>query len=397
MNWPTSKRLALYCQVLVATYIFLWCFWTLTGAGLTDRTGLPVGGDFAHYWAAASLALNGQAAAVYDYPRLLTWEQAFFGPELALPFLYPPTFLLMLLPLAFLPYLAALAVWLLPALAGYLLIVRRLAPHPLSIWLTLAFFGTFQNFIHGQNGFLSAVLLGGGLCLLERSPWTAGLLLGLLSYKPHLAALIPVALVAGRRWQALLAMSSSALGLALASILMLGLEVWLAFLRNLAFSVHLLKTGEVALYQMPTSFSTVLLAGGGLLTALTLQGLVMLTVTAVVAWVWAKGGPVALRSSVLTLSILLFTPYLYDYDLALLTLPLAWLGWEGYTKGWLPQEKILLILGWCMPMFAQCLAKAAGWQLGPLILAALLLMAVRRESSLAGKARGPWQLWGSAP
>ena len=397
MNWPTSQRLALYCQVLVAAYLFLWGFWTLTGAGLTDRTGLPKGGDFAHYWVAASLALSGKAAAVYDYPRLLAAEAAGFGPELALPFFYPPTFLLLLLPLAWLPYLVALAVWLLTTLGGYLLIVRRLAPHPLTIWLTLAFFGTFQNFIHGQNGFLSAVLLGGGLMLLERSPWAGGLLLGLLSYKPHLAALVPVALMAGRRWRALLAMVTAAAGLALASILMLGPEVWLAFWRNLPFSLHLLKTGEVALYQMPTSFAAILLAGGGFTPALTLQGVVMLTVTGVVAWVWAKGGPPAIRAGVLVLGILLFTPYVYDYDLALLALPLAWLGWEGYTKGWQPQEQFFLTLGWFMPMFAQCLARAAGWQLGPLVLAALLFLALRREISLSAKVRGPGNLWGRAP
>lgn len=397
MNLPTSKRLALYCQVLVGAYIFLWCFWMLTGAGLTDRTGLPVGGDFAHYWVAAQLALSGEPGAVYNYPRLLAAEAARFGPELALPFFYPPTFLLMLLPLALLPYLVALAVWLSTTLAGYLLIVRRLAPHPLTFWLTLAFFGTFQNFIHGQNGFLSAVLLGGGLVLLDRSPWAGGLLLGLLSYKPHLAALVPVALVAGRRWRALAAMLTSAAGLALAGILMLGAEVWVAFWRNLPFSVNLLKTGEVALYQMPTTFSAILLAGGGFTLARLLQGLVMLTVTAVVAWVWAKGGPAAIRSSILILSILLFTPYAYDYDLALLTLPLAWLGWEGYTKGWLPREQILLVIGWFMPMFAQCLAKTAGVQTGPLVLAALLLLAVRRERSLSGKAWKPETLRSSAP
>jgi len=64
--------------------------------------------------------------------------------------------------------------------------------------LALAFPGTFQNFIQGQNGFLSAALLGGGLVILERFPLTGGMLLGALSYKPHLAALIPVALLAGR-------------------------------------------------------------------------------------------------------------------------------------------------------------------------------------------------------
>lgn len=389
MSWSRSQRLAIYARALVVTYLLLWGFWMLTGAGLTDRTGLPVGGDFAHYWVAASLAWQGNPAAVYDYPRLLALEQATFGPELALPFLYPPTFLLLLLPLAAFPYLISLAAWLFFTLWGYLGIIRRLAPHPLTLWLALAFFGTFQNFIHGQNGFLSGMLLGGGLLLLDRSPWTGGLLLGLLSYKPHLAALIPVALVAGRRWPALLAMITAAASLGVASILVLGPEVWTAFFKNLTVPVKLLTTGELALEQMPTVFCATLLAGGGLALARILQGLVMLAAAAGVVWVWSGASPAPLRSAVLVLSILLFTPYVYDYDLALLALPLAWLGWQGYTHGWFPHEQGLLLLGWCMPMFAQVLAKALRLQLAPVVLALLLIMAWKREKRYRQGVLGP--------
>ena len=387
MSWSIQQRLSIYARVLTVTYLGLWVFWMLSGSGWTDRTGLPVGGDFGHYWVAASLALRGEAPAVYDYPRLLAQEQALFGPELALPFLYPPTFLLLLLPLAALPYPASLAAWLLTTLAGYLVIIRRLAPHPLTLWLTLAFFGTFQNFIHGQNGFLSAALLGGGLLLLDRSPGAGGLLLGLLTYKPHLAVLLPVALAAGRRWRALLAMLGAAAALGLASLLALGPEVWAAFFKNIPVTLNLLKGGEVALSQMPTVFCATLLAGGGLTAARLLQGLTMLAVTAAVIRVWAGEGSPARRGAVLVLSMLLFTPYVYDYDLALLALPLAWLGWEGYSHGWRPLEPGLLILGWCMPMFAQVLAKAASLQVGPLVLALLLVMALKRGTA-TGKDSG---------
>ena len=84
----------------------------------------------------------------------------------------------MILPLALLPYLASLVAWLLVTLSNYLLVIRRIAPHPLTPWLALAFPGTFQNFIQGQNGFLSAALLGGGLVILDRFPLTGGMLLG---------------------------------------------------------------------------------------------------------------------------------------------------------------------------------------------------------------------------
>ena len=58
------------------------------------------------------------------------------------------------------------------------------------------------------------------------------------------------------------------------------------------------------------------------------------------------------RHSGLVLGILLFTPYSFSYDLVLLAIPLAWLGWEGYTKEWLPGEQLFLALGWTMPFIA---------------------------------------------
>jgi len=108
------------------------------------------------------------------------------------------------LPLSLLPYLASLAIWLAATLAVFLLVLWRIGRLPLIFLLSLAFPGTWINFICGQNGFLSAALLGGGLLLLDRFPLVAGLLLGLLGFKPHLAFLVPVALLAGRHGKALL-------------------------------------------------------------------------------------------------------------------------------------------------------------------------------------------------
>jgi hypothetical protein len=55
----------------------------------------------------------------------------------------------------------------------------------------------FINIAHGHNGFLTAALFGGGLLLLERREMLAGILFGLLCYKPQFGVLIPLALAAG--------------------------------------------------------------------------------------------------------------------------------------------------------------------------------------------------------
>jgi len=381
--WVIHKFLFICLWLFFAAYLILWGHSLLAGSGLTDRWGNPVGGDFSTLWVASSLARAGEPGAAYDYPRLTAAAQALFGTQPPLHWTYPPTFLLMALPLSLLPYPAALALWLITGLVAFLFVVHRLAPHPMTICLTLAFPATLLNLITGQNGFLAAALLGGGLLLLDSAPFTGGLLLGLLTFKPHLAVLIPVALVAGRQWRALLGMVSAAGGLAAASTLILGFQVWVAFLPNLLFHGRALPAGVLPLARMPTVYSAILLSGFGPAAAGILQGMVMLGAVSAVAWTWRRKASAPVRSAVLVLSILLFTPYAFDYDLALLALPLAWLGWEGHTQGWRPAMAIFLILSWLTPLLFQGLAAATGLPVGPLILGALLFLALRLKKPIA--------------
>lgn len=382
----TYKFLANFSLVLIIIYLISLSFRLLTGSGLLDRWGSPVGGDFVCYWLASKLAATGEAAALYNSPRLGAAATAFFGVPLSYPWPYPPTFLLLILPLSQLPYLVSLAAWLLPALGGYLWLVHRFAPSPLTVWLTLAFGGTFQNLAHGQNGFLSAVLLGAGLLLVDSSPVAGGLVLGLLTYKPHLAVLIFVALMAGRRWRAWLAAVAAALSLALASALVLGLEVWPAFIKSIPLTMKQLASGILPLENLVTAAGAVMLLGGSLSLALALQGVVMLGAAWAVVRVWSRGASLAMRGSVLGLGTLLFSPHVFVYDLTLLALPLAWLSWEGFRKGWLAKEQFLLTGCWALPLVAPVLAKLTRVQLAPAALALLLLLALKREKNPGPKA-----------
>jgi len=384
MSWLNRERLTVYPPIIVALYIILVAYLLilpgLRGGKAIDFMGKPLGADFSDYWSASSLALAGDPMAVYDFSRLIATQEAVTGVKFPLFFSYPPIFLLMVLPLALLPYLASLAAWLAVTLSIYLLVIRRIAPHPLATWLALAFPGTFQNFIQGQNGFLSAALLGGGLLILDRFPLTGGMLLGALSYKPHLAVLIPVALLAGRYWRALAGVIISAGSLALLSALIFGLGTWKACYQSIPFTAELLNSGSVPWFKMPTIYAAIRLAGGGLLIAQVLQGIAMLSSIIMVSWTWLRISSPASRAVVLTLAILLCTPYAFDYDLAMLALPLAWLGWEAHVKGWIMRgEKVLLLIGWLMPIIAPIIAKATNLQFGPIILIALIVLAFKRS------------------
>ncbi len=336
--------------------------------------------DFSHYWVAARLAGSGDPTAVYDFSRLQAFGQAVAGIKVEIPWFNTPTFLMLFLPFSWVPFQAALFVWILSTLAGYLLVMRRLAPHPQFTWLALAFPSTLLNINYGQNGFLSVIFLGGGLVLLERAPLAAGILFGLMTYKPHFAVLIPIALAAGRRWQALAAMLVTSAGLMGASALLFGIDVWGTFFQKTTVMLGGLTGGQISavnvlpLWKMPTVFSVMKGLGAATLTAAVIQAILGLVIVALVAWVWHSQASPAISAAVLVLGTFLVTPYAFVYDNILIAIALACLGWEGYTRGWVAGEKICLALAWMAPIylsFFNCRLL-----LVPIVL--LLIMALRR-------------------
>ena len=231
--WIDTERVRGYSLL----FLFLFALATLalwtTGHGLVDGWGRPIGTDFANPYAAGRLALEGRPAAVYDFASLFAKEAAVTGQsENVYGWHYPPIFLLVAAPLAKLPYVVALFVWLAAGLALYLAAIWAILPRPLALLAAAAFPAVFVTVGHGQNAFLTAGLLGFGLVLLERRPWLAGLLLGCLCYKPHLGLVLPFVLLAARQWKPFVGASIAVLVLSGLSVAAFGLEPWRAFLAS---------------------------------------------------------------------------------------------------------------------------------------------------------------------
>jgi hypothetical protein len=374
LNRVIDKGIRICPWIIVATFLLRWSYGFLTGNYGTN--------DFFHYWCASHLAREGYASSVYDFSGFQQIMEEVYGKKFPTAWFYPPTFLLILLPFSFFSYLISLFLWLSVTLWGYLRAVIRIAPHPLTTGLALAFPGTLLNIGYGQNGFLSAALLGWGLLLVDKSPFFAGLILGFMTYKPHLSVLIPVALLAGRHWKALLAFFFSLVITFLLTSLTLGFDTWVVFWRNLAIAGNVLESGSHGLVQnwshMVTVFSSARLIGFSPTVARFFQGVVMLIVLIALSWVWFKKASFPLRASVLTIGILLFTPHAFEYDLTILALAIAWMGWEGHTKGWMGGELTILFIAWIIPLLSPVLVRIADVQVIPFILIAFLLLALRR-------------------
>ena len=88
---------------------------------------------------------------------------------------------------------------------------------------------------------------------------------------------------------------------------------------------------------------------------------------------------------------LLASPFLLDYDLTLLAIPLAWSAREGLRDGFAPGEKSVLVLAYLLPLFSRTLAGALGLPLAPLTIAAMFYFVLKRAlaPSFAGDA-GSW-------
>lgn len=392
-HWLDAGRLWLYtCAGLICYVSFLgiWMFraWVLAVPGM-----IQPGADFVVFWSAASVALEQGAAAPYNYDLLHAREISVM-PDLAagdgkLPWFYPPTFLLPLLPLGLLPYWCAALVFLLGGFGWYGLAMSRTLPWRGAWIAALGFPGVAIGVATGQNSLWLAGTAGLALTLLHRRPMLAGMLLGLLTVKPHLAIMFPLALFCAGAWRALLGLFASATALAVLSLVCFGVEPFLAFLKATGVARAAVEDGSAMLVRMPTVFAAVKLLLGGVAVPYVMHATCACAAVAAVIYAWSRPCSFALRAALLCTAMLLVPPYLYDYDLAFLGIAIAWLGLHAHRHGWLPGERELLILLWLLPLYGLLAGEWVGIPMMPLVLLLALAFAVWRvRLERAGKVSG---------
>ena len=376
-DWLSPQGARFYNSALAGlTLAFLAAIGIATVSHLASR---PVALDFAAFWAAARLAVEGHALAAYDPASIEIVERAATDMTPGyLAFYYPPPFLLLILPLGLMGYSTALACFLGAEMALVLAALRRILPNRWAWLPLLSFPGFLMNGLSGQNAALSAACFIGGAVWLERRPLLAGACLGALTCKPQLAACVPVALLCARRWQALAGFSVVAVGLAFASAAVFGAHVWQGFLSSTALARTDIETISIKWPKMQSVFGAIRLFGGSSTLAYTGQIAMSLTVIAVLALVcYSRPGRLVEVAALATAS-LLFTPFLYDYDLAILVVPLACVTALAGQTGWRSWEQLTLVLAYVLPAAARPAGILLNITLGPPLMAALLLVIAKR-------------------
>ena len=390
-EWLTPARARAYCLILLTFAGLAVVGWIALSHDLVDRNGKPIGTDFSSFYTAGALALEGRAADAYDLALHHARERQLFGPDT--PFyswFYPPNFFLLAAPLALLPYALALAAWQGLSLAFYLVVIGailRPARHEHAVigrlWLPVAaaFPAVFINLGHGQNGFLSAALLGAALVALPRRPVVAGVLFGLLSYKPQFALVIPFALIAGRQWRSFFSAGLTVIVLVGASAALFGVDAWTAFLVSTETSRKLLlEEGNVGFEKLQSAFAAIRLWGGGVTPGYMAQTAVSVLTVVTTAWVWHASRDHSIKAALLIAATALASPHILDYDLMLLAPALAFFVAARSDARFGDYEISLLALAWIVPLLSRSIAGVTYMPLGLFVELALYAFVLRRAA-----------------
>jgi arabinofuranan 3-O-arabinosyltransferase len=312
----------------IAGYAACFAMFFATHIWILDSNSQPIVNDFVSFWTAGQLALHGHAASAYDPVLRHIADAHVVGHEFKgyLDWAYPPTYFFVVAALAKLPYTIAFLTWVMLSLALYGLTAAAVANTREAVLIALAAPWILADLQVGQNGFLTAALVGVILLNLETRPVLAGIVLGLLTYKPQFGLLFPIALAAGGYWRPIAWASVTAcLALAL-SCLVFGGGALVAFAHNLPFtSDTVLTQGGVSPSKLQSVWGIVRWAGGSLDAAWSAQIAFTLVIAGTIAWLWRSELSYPLKATSLCAGVLLATPYAFAYDLPTLTIAIAFL------------------------------------------------------------------------
>ncbi len=357
-----------------------------------DRDGVPVGRDFVNTWFYGRSFFDGDPGRFYDRAVYTDMIRSVLPSDpVDRMWSYPPPFLLVAAPFGLLPYLPALAAWTACGLLALGLAVRRVG----SRWMVAAALTSptvIFAVVAGQVSLLVAAVILTAFAQLDRRPVRAGLLLSLLVIKPQTILLVPVLLIASRRWRALFSAAGGTAAIILASIAANGSAAWKDFIAvGLPTQVAEMKGTIDLLAPSSVSLTTAAMEGGlSATTASSLQlaaTLVAVALVAAVGWRSRRDGTGTDHECLIVLTCTIFTlPYFILHDLAAFSGAAIVLASRGRLLG----HRWVLIAILYVPLLQKPLSMAHVYVM-PLLALALagLLVAGGRRSGAPSGGRAP--------
>ena len=348
--WWTLQRISLYGATFGLFFLILY------GQELYDSRWFHPGGkplflDYGVFQTMTRLAAQGQATSAYLSDLVGQHLVGFLDQRAPVTFgwFYPPYFFFYLYPFSGLMPLASYGGFMGFSAALFCSGIYMTWPNRATLWALFGFSGFWLNLNFGQNGFLTAGLVAWGLYWLEKKPVLAGIAIGLLSFKPQLGILFPLALVAGREWRCLFSALATVFFLVLSSLLVYGVGAWMDWAHALIRAQQELgQYGLEPLLKVTSYYSWVRQWGGSQTWAKMVQGGVTAGVAGCLWTVWRRPVPRSSKYALLILGALMASPYVLEYDLTWLAVWGVWWG-RGLVEKSHRWDRGLLVLLWTVP------------------------------------------------
>jgi alpha-1,2-mannosyltransferase len=395
-GWMTRHGLTLFSSAMLVFYVIFLAVWAWSSHGFTTTDASRPGLDFSVFWTAAYMMLGGHPLQVYDPLVFGNTQLALFGGFAAGhsgPWLYPPAFLLLVTPLALLPYPVAYAMFIggsallfVTATMYFSGLSKALGGAGRAGLLLVASPCVFVAAIIGQNSLLSAAIATLALRWIDRYPVRAGVCIGLLAMKPQLGLVFPFVLIAARAWRIFAIAALSALLVSAIGALACGVQSLHAFLDGTqALRGTLMEQGSHNFwFASPSPLAALRVNGVPIVSAYVAHLCVAVIAIGAACHVWRNSTDARLRGSILVVSTLIASPYLWHYELAWLGIALACLTALGFESGWMRGEQEVVALGWILPLYEHFNRVTQLPQIGPVVLLLVMLVILRRVRKTAG-------------
>ncbi|MEO7634637.1 MAG: glycosyltransferase family 87 protein [Sphingomicrobium sp.] len=276
------------------------------------------GRDFINVWTGGKLLNAGHGAMLFDLPAYQHFQQSIFGPLNPHNYSYPPVTYPLAQLLALLPYPVALALWMIATGTLFVYAARPWWPAGAGgAWLAVLTPAALLNIWAGHYGFLVGALFLLGWQNVDRRPVQAGIFFGLMLIKPHLAVLVPLALVMRAKWLTIASAALTAALLFIVSGLIYGWGAWAGFIfKTSAVQAGMIDAGTAFYGLMSTSLMTAALRlSGNWPLAIVGQCLVATAAIGGLALAARRGASTRELALITATATFLLLPYAFAYDL----------------------------------------------------------------------------------
>ena len=375
---PRPYAIVLLGAILAAIPIVYSAFVGVLGPGIHPGFADK---DFANYWAAARLVLDGKTMDLFG-----PWEIYFahlkgaFGDTFPWHnWSYPPHYLLLIWPLGFFGYKAGLLLFVAVTFALFVPAYRALiGDRSLVAWIAVGPF-IVHNFWVAQNGYLTASLALGALALRDRRPVLAGVLLGLLTIKPQLGLLFPFLLLAERRWTVIASATVSTLLLIGLSAAIFGIDAWRGYVNDvLPYQAFVMRELEgTFLTMMPSVYGALRIWNVGPHLALVLHFVVVAPFVVILIVALFRTDSARDRSILVLIGTFIVTPYALTYDMGLFSAAVGLIATRDKSTWPEDKERILVLtLAMLLPIMMIPLGTV-GFPPAAIIIPLVLFIALR--------------------